>query len=136
MNHQQVYEMINQLKQESFDIQAYLEITCSNDPEEMKERISNLMVYMSRSGEMLAQAKKILRSKKTSEIQNTIISIAKAAHLSASVQNALLDSICEEESYLVDWIERINRGCTHQIDALRSLLSYEKEGMRVNKTGY
>jgi len=94
------------------------------------------MSYMSRSGEMLAKAKKILRARKTSEINKTIISIAKASHLSASVQNALLDSICEEESYLVDWTERINKTCTHQIDGLRSLLSYEKEEMRLSKTGY
>jgi hypothetical protein len=127
---------IDQLKSESESILNYLEITCSNDPEEIKERISNLVVYMSRSGEMLSQAKRILRAKKTSEIQNTIIAIAKAAHLSANVQNALLDSICEEESYLVDRIDRVNRSCTHQVDALRSLLSYEKEDMRITKTGY
>jgi len=127
---------MSDLTQESTKIQEYLDITVSNNPEEIIDRLSNLMAYLSRSGEMLAQAKKILRAKKTKEINKTIIAIAKASHLSASVQNALLDSICEEESYLVDWIDRINRTCTHQIDALRSLLSYEKEGMRLNKTGY
>jgi hypothetical protein len=91
------------------------------------------MTYMSRSGEMLAKAKKILRTKRTSEINKTIIAIAKQEHLSASVQNALLDSICEEESYLVDWLDRINRTCTHQIDGIRSLLSYVKEEMRFGK---
>lgn len=127
---------MDELKKEAEQIQAYLDITVSGDPEEMSERISTLMSYMSRSGEMLAKAKKILRARKTSEINKTIISIAKASHLSASVQNALLDSICEEESYLVDWTERINKTCTHQIDGLRSLLSYEKEEMRLSKTGY
>ena len=124
------------LKERSDEIQAYLEIACSNSPEEMKERIVTLMTYLACTGEMLAQAKKLLRAKKTSEIQKTIIAIAKESCLSASVQNALLDSICEEENYLVDYIERINRTCTHQLDALRSLLSYEKEGMRLNKSGY
>lgn len=113
-------------KEEAREIQDYLEITCSNNPEEMMERMTTLMVYMARSGEMLANAKRMLRKKKTSEISNTIISIAKEGHLSAKVQNALLESICEEECYMVNWIERINRSCTHQIDALRSLLSYEK----------
>lgn len=114
------------MKDEAKEIQEYLQITCSNNPEEMIERMTNLMVYMARSGEMLAEAKTLLRKKKTSEINNTIIAIAKQSHLSGRVQNALLESICEEESYMVDWIERINRTCTHQIDALRSLLSYEK----------
>jgi hypothetical protein len=125
-----------EIKKEAEVIQGYLDITVSNDPTEMAERISTLMSYMSRSGFMLAQAKKYLRSKKTTEISKTIIKIAKEGHLSATVQNALLDSICEEEAYMVDWLERLNRGCVHQIDGLRSLLSYEKEELRLTKTGY
>jgi uncharacterized protein YoaH (UPF0181 family) len=124
------------LKREAEFIQTYLNITCSNDPAEITERISQLMAYLSRSGEMLAVAKKLLRASKTQEISKTIIAIAKEQCLSATVQNALLDSICEEESYLVDFIERINRTCTHQLDALRSLLSYERENLRITKTGY
>ena len=45
-------------------------------------------------------------------------------------------SIAEDESYLVDRLDRLNAACTHQLDALRTLLSYEKEAMRLNKTGY
>jgi uncharacterized protein YoaH (UPF0181 family) len=127
---------IDEIKAESETIQAYLDITVSNEAAEMSERISMLMSYMSRSGEMLALAKKALRAKKTQEINRTIISIAKASRLSATVQNALLDSICEEESFFVDWLDRINRSCTHQIDGLRSLLSYEKEELRLRETGY
>jgi hypothetical protein len=124
---------MNDLTKEATDIQAYLDITVSNEPTELTKRLSMLMTYMSRSGEMLAQAKKILRTKKTSEINKTIIAIAKQECLSASVQNALLDSICEEESYMVDWLDRINRTCTHQIDGIRSLLSYVKEEMRFGR---
>jgi uncharacterized protein YoaH (UPF0181 family) len=118
------------MKEEAQEIQNFLDITVSSDPAELVNRISTLMTYMSRSGEMLAKAKKELRAKKTTEINKTIIKIAKEQCLSATVQNALLDSICEEESFMVDWLERINRSCTHQIDGLRSLLSYEKEQMR------
>jgi hypothetical protein len=121
---------------EADKIQAYLEIECSNNSTELQVRISCLMVYLARSGEMLARAKKILRAKKSNEIHNTILNIAKEAHLSASIQNALLDSICENESFLVDKLDRMNATITHQIDGLRSLLSYEKESMRLNKTGY
>lgn len=124
------------MKEESQKIQDFLDVTISSNPVELVERIATLMTYMSRSGEMLAKAKKVLRAKKTTEINKTIIKIAKEQCLSATVQNALLDSICEEEAFMVDWLERINRSCTHQIDGLRSLLSYEKEGMRLTKTGY
>lgn len=127
--------MENILK-EAEQMQGYLEIECSNNTEEVQERIAVLSVYLARSGAMLAEAKRYLRRKKTSQIQKTIIEIAKEACLSASVQNALLDSICDDEAYLVDMVERINRSCVHQIDALRSILSYEKESLRLNNTGY
>lgn len=109
------------------EISSYLNITCSNNPTEIQERISVIMVYVMRTGEMLADAKKLLRKRKSDEIQNTIIQIAKENCLSAKVQNALLDSIAEEECYLVDRLDRLNASATHQLDALRSLLSYEKE---------
>jgi hypothetical protein len=118
------------VKEEAKKIQDYLDITVSSDPAELVDRIATLMTYMSRSGEMFAKAKQILRAKKASEISKTIIVIAKEQCLSATVQNALLDSICEDESFMVDWLDRINRSCTHQLDGLRSLLSYEKEQMR------
>lgn len=118
------------MKDEAQKIQDYLDITVSTDPAEIIERISTLMGYMSRSGEMFARAKHIFRAKKTTEISKTILTIAKEQCLSVSVQNALLDSICGEKAFMVDWLDRINRSCTHQIDALRSLLSYEKEQMR------
>ncbi len=119
------------MKTEAEKIQSYLDIVVSSDPAEIVDRITTLMSYMARSGEMLARAKRILRAKRTSEISKTILNIAKEQCLSASVQNTLLDSICEDESFMVDWLERINRTCTHQIDGLRSLLSYEKEQMRL-----
>jgi hypothetical protein len=118
------------MKDEAQEIQNFLDVTVSNDPAEIINRIGTLMSYLSRSGEMYARAKQVLRAKKTTEISKTILNIAKEQCLSASVQNALLDSICEEEAFMVDWLERINRTCTHQLDALRSLLSYEKEQMR------
>jgi uncharacterized protein YoaH (UPF0181 family) len=127
---------VEDLKREAEVMQKYMDITCSGSPDEITDRISQLMAYLSRSGEMLAQAKRLLRARKSNEIQNTIITIAKESHLSATVQNALLESICEEESYAVDLIERLNRTCTHQLDALRSLLSYEKENLRMSKQGY
>lgn len=127
---------LTELKERADEIQSFLQINASNNPEEIIDRISKLMVYMALSGEMLSDAKKLLRSKKTEQINQTIIKIAKESCLSASVQNALLDSICSDESYLVDYLERINKSATHQLDACRSLLSYEKEGLRVNKTGY
>lgn len=124
------------LHEEATQIQAYADIQCSDNPTELIERIQTLSAYLSRTGWMLKEAKKALNIQKTTEIQKTIISIAKQACLSANVQNALLKSICIEETELVDWIDRLNATCTHQIDACRSVLSWCKEDMRITKTGY
>lgn len=124
------------LKEETRQISDYLQTTCQGNPQEIQQRIADTMVYVARTGEMLATAKQQLRRRKSEEIQNTIIAIAKENCLSAKVQNALLDSIAEEEAFLVDTLDRLNAAATHQLDALRTLLSYEREGMRLNKTGY
>lgn len=124
------------LQEEAQQIQDYLDITCSENPEEVLERIRAIMPYISRTAFMLAEAKKALRRKKASEISNTIINIAKEQCLSAKVQNTLIDSIAEEEAYLVDWLDRLNAAATHQVDALRSILSFERENLRITKTGY
>lgn len=126
--------MENLLK-EAKEIQGYLEIECSENPAEVKERIRTINVYQARSGVMLAEAKRIYRRKVSSEIANTIINIAKENYLSATAQNALVNAIAEEEAFLVDWLDRINATCKHQQDSLRSILSYEKESLRLTN-GY
>lgn len=120
----------NDLLTEAEQIQGFLEIECSEQPEEILQRLRTLSVYCARSGNMLAQSKKILNEKMNRGIMNIIRKHSKDAFLSAKVQNALIDSLCTEENYLVDMLERLNRGTVHQIDVLRSLLSYEKEQIR------
>lgn len=112
-------------------MQSFLEEPTSNNPVEIQERLGDLMVYLARSSELLAIAKRELRKKKSTDIANTIIAVAKETNLSSKVQNQLLDCIAEEESFLVDWLDRINSTIVHQIDGLRSLLSYAKEEMRM-----
>lgn len=124
------------LQEEARQISSYLQTTCQGNPQEIQQRIADTMVYVARTGEMLATAKRMLRRRKSEEIQNTILTIARENCLSAKVQNALLDSIAEEEAFLVDSLDRLNAAATHQLDALRTLLSYEREGLRLNRTGY
>jgi len=94
------------------------------------DHATKLAVYMARSGQMLADAKKMARKKKSSEIADVVAKIAKEGFLCATAQKALVESIAEEEMYLVDWIERINRTCTHNIDLCRSIISKGKEEMK------
>jgi len=127
---------IEELSKEAEQIQSFCEITPSDNPQEIAERIADIGVFIARSGKMLADAKYHLNQKKKDETVDLIMNLISDKKLSAKVQNALIDSICKEEQYLVDWIERLNRACTHQQESMRSLLSYEKESMRVTKIGY
>lgn len=127
---------MEKLLNEAKNIQGYLEIECSDNPDEVMERIKTISVFQARTGVMLADAKKLYRRKVSSEIMTTIVKIAKEQFLSATAQNALVNSIAEDEAYLVDWLDRLNATCKHQQDALRSILSYEKENLRLNNTGY
>lgn len=121
--------------EEAQNMQEYLEITPSDNPSELSDRIKTLAVYQARSGYMLAEAKKTLSEKKKTEIVNTILEIAKQNYLSSKAQNALVDSIATEEQFMVDWLDRINAACKHQLDAVRSLLSFEKEVYKTSNYG-
>ncbi|MDR1122113.1 MAG: hypothetical protein LBM08_14540 [Dysgonamonadaceae bacterium] len=124
------------LYSEAKEIQSYSEITVSDNPQEIVERMISLGVYIARTGKMLADAKYHLNEKRKDETMQLIERILSDKKLSAKVQNSLIDSISREEQYLVDWIERLNRSITHQMEEMRSLLSYEKENLRISKTGY
>jgi hypothetical protein len=118
------------IKKECELIQAELECVIPSDINAVIEHAKKIAVFHARAGQMLADAKKLLRCKKSSEISNTIVKIAKEGHLSGRAQNALVESIAQEEAYLVDWLERINSMCVHQLDLCRTIISKEKEEMR------
>ena len=117
------------LTSECKEIQQYLEITCSDDPAEIQQRGTELSVFLARTGKMLADAKQIYNVERAEELANIISDIEKSK-FSAKVQNALVDSLCNDTKYLVDWIDRLNASCTHQLDFLRTLISKAKAEMQ------
>lgn len=128
--------MNNKITDELREMQTFLEITVGGTAVEIQERISDLQVYLARSGELVAIAERLMKAKKAYGLATEVLDKIKADKLSAGVQNAMLDAICIDEAFNAKWADRINRTIVHQIDANRSLLSYEKEGMRLNNTGY
>jgi len=119
---------------EAETIQNYLEISISDNIEEARQRANDLSVYNARTGKMLADAKYHLSDKKKTEIMQVIQLQAKGTGMTAKTVNTMIDSICREEQYLVDWIERLNRATVHQIDLIRTFISLEKEIMRNTPT--
>jgi len=127
---------IEKIKDECETMQANLECVIPDGINEVIDHAKMIAVFHARTGYMLAQAKLIVRSKKTSEIGDTIVKIAKENFLSAKAQNALVDSIAADEMFIVDWLDRLNSMCVHQIDLMRSIISKEKEELRIVKSGY
>lgn len=123
-------DLIASLTKECREIQLYLETTPSENPEEVVERGNQLVVYLARTTKMLADAKQLYNVAKGQEVLNVIDDMMEKK-LSAKVQNAIIDGICSTEKYLVDWLDRLNSSCTHSIDWCRTLISKNKEEMRL-----
>jgi len=123
------------LLKEAGDIQSFLEITMSDNPVEVVERGNDLIVYMARTGQMLADARLLLNEAKKNEAMDVIRQFIIDQKLSAKVQNALIDGLARDKQHIVDWIERLNAACTHQLDWCRSVVSKNKEEMRLSNLG-
>lgn len=119
-----------QLIAEAEDILSFLNCEIQSDnTEEIKHRGDALAVYISRTGNMLAEAKFHLNEMMKDETMKIIEDTLLEAKLSAKVQNSLIDSICKYERLLVDKIEQLNKTAKYQIEWCRSRLSMAKEEM-------
>lgn len=128
-------DLYESLMKEAEQMQSFLEITISDDPQEVIERGSDLVVYLARSAKMLANAKLLLNEHKKDETLAVVRDFIYDQKLSAKVQNALIDGLCRQYQYLVDWLDRLNAAITHQLDWCRSVVSKNKEEMRLNNLG-
>lgn len=122
-----------QLRAEAAAIQDFLELTCSDDPNEMVARLSDLSVYMARTGKMLADARRM---------QDAAVAAAYAEHtksilkMPATVARKFIESQTAAENYLVNWLDRLNRACTHQSENLRTQVSFAKQQLELTRKGY
>lgn len=122
------------LCQEASEIQAFLEITMSDDVREVQERGNDLMVYIARTGKMKADAKYWLNLKRQGEVMDTLRRVARETpHATSAAVNALINSLCREEEHLYDMIERLNRTATHQYEWCRTLISAAKAEFLLTK---
>lgn len=117
---------MSQITAELQDIQNFIEETMSEDPNEAVLRGNDLSVYMARTGKLLADAKYHRDKKLRSEIVSQIKEMVK---LPPSVATKFTDTLVERESYLMNWAERSNRSCTHQLEWCRTIISKAKAEM-------
>ncbi|MFA7651626.1 MAG: hypothetical protein WCX62_04345 [Synergistaceae bacterium] len=125
--------LLEKYSEELNNMQQYLEITVSDDPNEISERLSSIAVYMARTGYLLAEAKMELDQARVSAYSTHVGTIGK---LPASVSKMFIESVTDQQNRLVNWVDRLNSACIHQGDILRTLLSFQKENLKLTRTGY
>ena len=121
------------LLKEAEQIQAFLDITCGDEPAEIQDRGNDLAAYISRTGKMLADAKYHLDTKMKSSIMEQLRNVGLRLSIPASTLNELIKASCSEENHLFKHIERLNRTATHQLDWCRTLISKYKEELKYSQ---
>ena len=120
------------LLSEAEAIQEFLEEETPNEISLVLMRGNELLAYLARTGKMKADAKYWKEQKMKSAIMATVKDLGKDL-MPASTLNKLIDANCEKEIRLLEWCDRLNRTATHQIDWLRSVVSKEKEELRLSQ---
>lgn len=113
-------------------IQACEEETISEEVSKVIEYGQTLAPYISRSGKLLADAKHHLNTRMKEDTFDALAKAAQQGGATAKAINAIVDSLCAEERYLVDFAERVNRCGVHRLDWCRTLISKAKEDMRLS----
>lgn len=118
-------------------IQSFLESDYPlEEPAACEAKGKDLEVYMARSGKMLADAKYWQDQFNGSAISETVkLALAEQPYWSITLINKKVSSLAKDYNYLVNWCDRINRTCTHQLDFVRTMISKHKEEMRTLSYG-
>lgn len=115
------------------EMQAFLEITPSDNPQELVQRLSDINVFMARSGKLLADAK---------AIQDTITAKVYEEHgafitrVPATIATKFISSQTATINHIVNWLDRINRTLVHAGDNIRTQISFAKQDMALQRKGY
>lgn len=120
---------IEEIKEEVHQYQKALEKPVPLEINHCLERLSYLSGICSRSGFLLAHAKKNLRMVKDDQI-NHYLAKTNEKFLSSKIQNTILECLAIEETYFVELLEKMNDACSQQIDVCRTIISKEKEEMK------
>jgi len=118
----------DELKIKADKMQSFLEQKPSDQEEGIIDRLELLQILMAQSGDCLANAKYLLDMRKNDSITQSLKE-ALASDWSTTIIHKKIDALCREENFLVNRFDRINSSAVHQIDALRSILSYRKAQM-------
>jgi hypothetical protein len=114
---------LEEIEKEITDIVEFISCYYNKDNgNEVSERITNLNIYLARTSVLLSEAQFLFDERFSSETEKLIGNEL----LTASTINNLAKSRCATENKLLKLVDRINSTITHQLDGIRSQLSYLK----------
>lgn len=119
-----------EIQEKAGEMQSYLELKSGSEPNDLIERAENLAILIAKSGQCLADAKYL----QDNIVNGAIMEALQKAYeerLSPSTINKFVLTAAKEFNYLVNWLDRINATATHQLDAVRTLISYRKAEMNL-----
>lgn len=121
---------IEELQVKAEKMQAFLERKSGSEPNDLIDRADTLSILIAQSGQCLADARYI----QDSVVNGAIMEALQRAYeerLSPSTINKFVTTAAKEQNYLVSWLDRINSAAVHQLDAIRTIISYRKNEMNL-----
>lgn len=112
------------LAQEVSKLYDALKQAIDRTPEGLLAELDFRCQWLARSAELEAEAQFLLDQKR-GEVANV------HADKSATLLREIISRECAEENRLYKLAERLNSSLVHQIDAIRSILSFEKESRKL-----
>lgn len=126
-------EVSETIKLECLEMQRFLEEQASNDPNELAERLGKTNIYLARSGMLLAEVKRI-QEQEQRHIFDCYSEYIQG--LKSTIASKFIDANLADVNYYVTWLDRLNRGFVHSGDNLRTLMSFAKEELKLQRSGY
>lgn len=120
-----VYRSKEELNKLAENMQAYLETDLGPDPQHLIDRAELLTILIAKSGQALAEAK-FIQDMIINEGLLSAINQGLETKLSPSLVNKFVSSNAKDVNFLVNWLDRINSAATHQLDGIRTIISYKK----------
>ena len=120
-----VYRSKEELNKLAEKMQAYLETDLGPDPQHLIDRAELLTILIAKSGQALAEAK-FIQDMIINDGLLSAINQGLETKLSPSLVNKFVSSNAKDVNFLVNWLDRINSAATHQLDGIRTIISYKK----------
>ena len=120
-----VYRSKDELNKLAEKMQAYLETDLGPDPQHLIDRAELLTILIAKSGQALAEAK-FIQDMIINDGLLSAINQGLETKLSPSLVNKFVSSNAKDVNFLVNWLDRINSAATHQLDGIRTIISYKK----------